>query len=196
METVSPRSIAASEAASPARRRSAIAKAVTAAVVATLAVLGVQETALAETGAQRFHTTYAGPFSFADRPERTVIAVGPIQGKATERFISEGPGPEPGTFVSMSELVFPDGSVFQTLTATGEMRFNERACIAFNTARGTWVITGGTGAYTGATGQGTFEARNILSGKRTPEGCPAQPDRLISNLRFVGTVTVPGDEAA
>lgn len=196
METVSPRSIAASEAASPARRRSAIAKTVTAAVVATLAVLGVQETALAETGAQRFHTTYAGPFSFADLPERTVIAVGPIQGRGTERFISEGPGPEPGTVVTTVELVFPDGSVVLAVTLTGEMRFNERACIAFNTARGTWVITGGTGAYMGASGQGTVEARNILSGRRTPEGCPAQPDRLISNLRFVGTVTVPGDEAA
>jgi hypothetical protein len=159
-------------------------------------VLGAQETALAETGTQRFHSTYAGPFSFADPPERSVVAVGPIQGRGYVQFVSEGPGPEPGTFVTTTEHVFPDGSVFVTVTSTGEMRFNEHACIAFNTGRGTWVITGGTGAYTGATGQGTFASRNILSGERTPDGCPAEPDHLISNVRLVGTVTVPDDRAA
>ena len=177
-------------------RRKAVAKAVTATVMLAFTVLGFHETALAETDRQRFHITYAGPFSFADPPERRLTAVGPIRGRGYEQFISEGPGPEPGTSVSTTELVFPDGSVFLTVTATGETRFNARACIAFNTATGTWEITGGTGAYTGATGQGTYEGRNILSARRTADGCPAEPDRLISNLKLDGAVTVPGDQAA
>ena len=185
-----------SQARPATRGRRGIAKAVTAAVMLAVTVLGSQETALAETGRQRFHITYAGPFSFVDPPARRVTAVGPIQGRGYEQFISEGPGPEPGTAVSTTELAFPDGSVFLTVTSMGETRFNARACIGFNTATGTWVITGGTGAYTGATGQGTYEGRNILSARRTADGCPAEPDRLISNLRLDGTVTVPGDQAA
>ncbi len=181
---------------SRAKRRRSLLKMTTAVAVLTVTVLGLSGTAFAETGRQRFHITYAGPFSFADPPELNLTAVGPIQGRGYERFISEGPGPEPGTGVTTTELVFPEGSVFLTVTATAETRFNQRACIGFNVARGEWVITGGTGAYAGATGQGTFEGSNILSAKRTADGCPPEPDRLISNLRLVGTVTVPDDQAA
>lgn len=175
--------------------RRSLAKVVLSAVVAGFTVLGLQTAAQAETGRQRFHITYVGPFSFANPPARSVTAVGPIQGKGSEQFISEGPGPEPGTFVTTTELVFPEGSVVLTLTSTGELRLNARACIGFNKATGTWVIAGGTGAYTGATGEGTMKGTNILSAKRTDQGCPLEPERLISNLRFLGTVTVPGDQA-
>ena len=181
---------------SAAGGRRTVLKMTTAAVIVTVTVLGLSGTALAETGRQRFHITYAGPFSFADPPERDLTASGPIHGRGYERFISEGPGPEPGTGVTTTELVFPEGSVFLTVTATAETRFNPRACIGFNRASGEWVVTGGTGAYTGATGQGTFEGSNILSAKRTADGCPAEPDRLTSNLRLVGMVTVSDDQAA
>jgi hypothetical protein len=161
-----------------------------------VSLLAFQDAASAQSGTQRFHIVYAGPFDPADPPERSLTAVGPIQGKGHERFISEGPGPEPGTMLATTELVLSEGTVMLTLSGTGEFRFNARACIGFNTSRGSWVITGATGAYAGASGQGTFEGRNILSGRRTPEGCPSQPDRLISNLRLVGTVTVAEDQAA
>lgn len=180
------------EAAPPTRGRRAVAKVVTAAVLASFVVLGLQETASAESGTQRFHMTYSGPFTFADPPDRRVTAAGPIQGKGYQEFISEVPAPEPNTFVGTAELVFPEGSVFVTLTSTGEFRFNEHACRGFNTGWGVWTITGGTGAYAGATGEGTYEGRNTLSAERTPDGCPAEPDRLVSNLKLEGTSTVPG----
>lgn len=169
-----------------------MAKRVTAAALASFVVLGLQETALAESGTQRFHLTYSGPFTFDDPPDRRVTATGPIQGKGYQEFISEVPAAEPNTFIGTTQLVFPDGSVFVTLTSTGELRFNEHACKAFNAGWGVWTITGGTGAYAGATGQGTYEGRNTLSGERNPDGCPAEPDRLVSNLRLEGTSTVPG----
>ena len=185
-----------SQARSRTRARRGIAKAVTAAVMLAVTVLGSQETALAETGRQRFHITYAGPFDPADPPARPVIAVGPIEGRAIDLLISQGLGPEPNTFESAGQMVFPEGTLFLAYTGTFEFRFNAHACRATTTVSGNWVITGGTGAYTGATGQGTFRGRNILTGKRTPNGCPPQADRMISNLSFVGTSTVPSSQAA
>ena len=186
----------ASQAPSRTRGRRGVAKAVTGAVMLAVTVVGFQETALAETGRQRFHITYAGPFDPADPPARRLTAMGPIEGRGIDLLISQGPGPEPNTFESAGQMVFPEGTLFLAYTGTFEFRFNARACRATTTVSGSWVITGGTGAYTGATGQGTFEGRNILTGERTPDGCPPQADRLISNLRFVGTSTVPGDQAA
>ncbi len=176
--------------------RRSVAKAVALAAVLVVSLAAFQDAALAQTGTQRFHVVYVGPFDPADPPERNLTAVGPIRGKGYERFISEGPGPEPGTMQATTELVFPEGTLTLTLTGTGDFRFNARACIGFNTSRGTWVITSGTGAYAGVTGQGTFEGRNTLSGRRTPEGCPPVADRLISNIRLVGTVAFPADQAA
>jgi hypothetical protein len=180
----------------PTQGRSRGAKVATAALLASLVVLGWQQTASAETGTQRFHITYAGPFDRTDPPERRVTAAGPIQGKGYEQLISEGPGPQPGTFQATTEFVFPEGSIFVTVTGTFELKFNPHACQGFNRVSGTWVITGGTDAYTGATGQGTVEGHNILFGEKTPDGCAPEPNRLVSNLRGVGTVTVASDQAA
>ncbi len=180
-----------------------------AAIIAGLLMLGLPQGALAETGQQRFHVTYSGPFdpvgcspqsSWRDCPTRRVTAAGPIKGKGYEQFISEGPGTEPGTYQAVTQFVFPEGTVFLTITGTieeVEHRFNPNACQGFNRVMNAeWVITGGTGAYEGATGQGTFKGHNILYGEKTPDGCPPLPDRLVSNLRGVGTATVPGDQAA
>ncbi len=192
METLKPRARGCGPRKAHARR----AKTFVAVLTATVVVLGLQAGADAASGTQRFHIIYAGPFDVAAPPARTVIATGPIQGKGFDRLISEGPGPEPGTMQATVELVFPNGSVFLTFTGVGTLRFNARACIGFNTASGTWMITGGTGVYTGATGEGTFDISNTLSGRRTRAGCPPVPDRLISNLRFVGTASVPAAHAA
>ena len=196
MITVRTRSIPASQAASRTRGRRGIAKAVMAAVMLAVTVLGSQETVLAETDRQRFHITYAGPFDPTNPPARKLTAVGPIEGRGIDLLISQGPGPEPNTFESAGQMVFPEGTLFLAYTGTFEFRFNAHACRATTTVSGDWVITGGTGAYTGATGQGTFKGRNILTGERTPDGCPPQADRLISNLSFVGTSTVLSGEAA
>ncbi len=168
-----------------------------AAVIAGLLMLGLPQGALAETDNQRFHVTYSGPVDPADPPERTVTAAGPIHGKGFERLISEGPGPQPGTFQTTVEWVFPEGSVFAIVTGgTDDFRFNENSCKSIRRISGQWEITGGTGAYTGATGEGTLEGHNIVSREKTPEGCSQQPQKLVSNIRLVGTSTVPNDQAA
>ena len=180
----------------PRRGQGGIAKAVTAVLMGCLGVLALQQSAFADTGRQRFHVIYAGPLEPDRPPTPTVIASGVIDGKGYQQLISQRPGSEPNTIEATSEFVFPEGSVSVVFTATFDSRFIAPACTGINKVTGNWMITGGTGAYTGATGEGTFSGHNILSGQKTPDGCPGQPDRLVSNLRGLGTVTVPNDQAA
>ncbi len=161
------------------------------AVLATLVLIAIPRAAWAQAGTQRFHVTYVGAFNPGDPPERRITAVGPIKGMGHENFLGAAPGPQPGTAVGTTEWIFPQGSVFLTITFTVNSRFNEHSCRALQRISGEWVITGGTGVYTGATGEGTFRGHNLVSGDKTPEGCAPQPDRLVSNFRFVGTSTVP-----
>ena len=160
-------------------------------VLASLVLIAIPQAAGAESGRQRFHVTYAGAFNPADPPERTITAVGPIKGKGYENFIGVAPGPAPGTGVGTAEWIFPEGSVFVTITFTVDSRFNEHSCTSLQRMSGEWVITRGAGAYTGATGEGTFRGHNLVRGDKTPEGCAPQPDTLVSNFRFVGASTVP-----
>ena len=175
----------------PARGRRHLGRGIVSVVTVILAVFGLPESALAETGRQRFHITYAGPLDPTSFPERPVTASGPIHGEGYDLFITQAPGPEPGSFQSASQLVFPEGSLFVAYTGTFEFRFNPDACQASTRVTGTWTVTSGTGQYTGTTGEGILEGHNIQSGEKAPGGCPAQPDRLVSNLRLMGTLTVP-----
>lgn len=166
------------------------------ALAASALLLAFTPEAWAETGTQRFHITYSGPFDPADLPESRVTAAGPIKGKGYENVIGVQFGPAPGTGVLTTEFVFPEGSVFLTSPFTVESRFNEHSCKAFQRFSGDWVITGGTGAYAGATGEGTVQGHNIVSGEKTDEGCAQQPDTIVRNFRLVGVSTVPDDQAA
>lgn len=162
---------------------------VAAAVLTGLLMLGLPQTASAETGAQRFHVTYSGPFDPSDPPERRVTAAGPIRGQGYESLISEGPGPEPNTFQATTEFVLPDGRVFLAASGTSESRFNPHSCTAYIRVTGEWIIRDGTAVYQDATGKGSFEGHNIVFFQRTSSGCSQQPDRLVTNLRLVGTAT-------
>ena len=180
----------------PRRASARTAKAVTATLMASLVLIGFQHAASAETGTQRFHVIYAGPLEPNIPPTATVIAHGVINGKGYEQPLSQRPGPEPNTIEATNAFVFPEGTLFFTFTASVESRFNARTCRGFNRFTGTWTITGGTGAYADATGEGTFRGHSIPSGQRTADGCSPQPDWVVSNLHGVGTVTVPDAQAA
>lgn len=170
----------------PEGSRGGLTKALAGAVLACVAALALHGTAAADTGTQRFHVVYAGPLQPGQPPTSTVIASGLINGKGYERVISQGPGPQPNT----NEFVFPDGSLRFSWTATFEHRFIAAACVAINSYTGHWTITGGTGAYAGATGEGVLRGHNVISGDRTSQGC-TEPDRAVSNVHGVGTITVP-----
>ena len=158
-----------------------------AALVAVVALLGWSGAASAETGPQRF-VLYQAP----GEENFTVYATGPISGIGTDYLLTEGVGPT-GSTQRTTETVFPNGSTFNTLTVQeNSLAFDPRTCVARITGRSHLEITGGTGAYEGATGSGevTFQAISIAD--RTPEGCSRTDARTYSVAYITGTASVPG----
>ena len=122
-----------------------------------------------------------------------VSATGPIRGVGTETQ----------TYVDT-----PDGEAvqftwhFRTGTVTGvavedyDLSFDPISCTAKATGTGTWTITGGTGAYAGATGSGTFVEHGNLVGARDRNGVCQGPDSGVtpklsaSNLHGTGNASL------
>ena len=169
------------------------------AFVAGVLVLGFAGPALADAGPQRFVLTFSGPLAraLANDPGRRVIASGVITGVGEEEFLSQGPGPSPGTFVGASNFVFPEGTVGVEVEGTvAEQHFGPGGCFLRNTISGSFTITGGTGAFAGATGGGTFTGVNLVFGSVSDGGCSADDARLVSSVRLTGTIDVPDQAAA
>jgi len=115
---------------------------------------------------------------------RRVVAVGAV--RATGTFT----GKDTNSSRDLITLHFAKG----TITLAGHERKTRivpdlRACRATNTGRGTFTITGGTGAYAGITGNGTYLRHTLMIGARDGKGtCLGQkaPPKLV---RYKATVT-------
>jgi hypothetical protein len=169
------------------------------AVVCIAILLAIPGPALAETGRQDFTITYSGRLAQAlsNDPGRRVVATGIITGVGEEEFLSQGPGPSPGTFVGASNLVFPDGTVGVVVEGVVEQRsFGPGGCFMRNTISGTYDITGGTEAFAGASGSGSFTGVNLVFGEPSAQGCSLDDARLISTIRLRGSMTLPNSAAA
>jgi hypothetical protein len=99
-------------------------------------------------GIQRFAFLSTDPAD-QDTPD-TVIATGPIHAKGTVTTLSP----------TEDVLTFPDG----TLTITHEPKtsnesFDPVTCLFRFSERGTYLITGGTGAYEDAEGHGKYRVK-------------------------------------
>lgn len=156
---------------------------------AILAVLLVAapSPALATTGRQDFHLFVVGP---GPTPPGRVVASGVINASGTARQISLVPNPD-GSVTGTNIYSFPDGDITVRFTgAPTSFEFDPVRCINRFTAAGTFDILGGTGAYAGASGGGTFtsEGRNILT--RTASGC-SPPSYEVTRVHDVGTITLP-----
>lgn len=136
-----------------------------------------------------------GPASAASANQRFVItetprgetfaAIGPISGIGTEVTLSES-GDE-DSFRETTRADFPKGSVFFTINgSTTGFKFNDKTCIGSATGKGTFDITGGTKAYKGAKGSGTFTFRANFT------GCHEDDDEgtFSSIVRARGRVTL------
>lgn len=152
----------------------------------TLVVLSLHATASAATrGSQTFVVYAAG----APNAARTVVASGPIRGVGSVVLGQETVGPG-GTLTATTTWVFPEGSVFVTLTLTYRQSFDSRRCVATNQFRGTWRITGGTGRYAGATGSGTVSGSISAYYTRAAGGCSENQYLEVTTLRYRGSVTL------
>jgi hypothetical protein len=81
----------------------------------------------------------------------TVLGFGPIHAKGKDKVL----GPRKDRFI------FPNGSVLlrHKPSAPGRDRFDQTTCYFKFVERGTWRVTGGTGAYRGASGHGRYRVR-------------------------------------
>ena len=113
-----------------------------------------------------------------------VIATGAFTAVGTD---VEQPSDGPTTH---STFVFPNGTIAVSRTDDPgvEGDFNPTACVGHFANTGTYVFTGGTGAYAGITGGGTYSSAGTLIAGRSPSGCTDVPIALIGVGRAQGPV--------
>jgi hypothetical protein len=156
-------------------------------LVAGVGLLGSGAPAMAKTtGKQRFLVILSSP---DENAAGRVIATGPISGVGTSQTVSSGEGKR---HTDKEEMTFPKGKVFITDTATDTFSFDPRSCIGTFTSKGPYKITGGTGAFTGAKGSGTFQVQGHVVGPRQADGTCAPPESGQQPVSFTGSVRANG----
>lgn len=123
------------------------------------------------------------------------VASGPIRGQAsyTEQERERTPEGVRGSFT----LEFNRGTVSASFVERDiQVNLDERRCLAEASGRGTIEITGGTGAYAGATGTLSFTRQGRLVGARGERGeClgrSAPPKVAVMRVDAVGTASLRG----
>lgn len=159
-------------------------------VAVLLSLVGLSEPATATTARQTFLLT-----ELPGEQGITVTAIGPIRGIGTDVVLSEEEDDETGAIVARDQFDFSQGSVFVTTHVSPEFEFDPRSCVGRGGGALTYEITGGTGAYEGATGSGTGTFRVISVGGRNPDGScsPDQEDEVVHVfiVSLTGVATVP-----
>jgi len=124
-------------------------------------LLAAPNPAWSEQRAERFVLKTNDPTASTGR----VIAAGPITGVGT--FVLEGQGPEPFA----GKFILPGGTVFVMVAPDpSSTNFDPRTCLLRLTTSGTITITGGTGAFSGASGGGRSAGRAIVRFSRDARG--------------------------
>ncbi len=91
-------------------------------------------------------------------------------------------------------MVQPRGDVFLTVTpTTNTFNPDPRSCVASDTGTDTFLITGGTRAFNGASGSGSDTGRGTFVFGRNPDGTcnlDARPVAGVFIARGSGTASV------
>jgi hypothetical protein len=123
-----------------------------------------------------------------------VVAVGPFNGAGEYRLLNQQANPD-GTSTDTDEFDLPDGKVFFTDTYTVVLRPAGESCTWLIQIEGTYTVTGGTGAFTGVTGGGTFTASGVFVAARDEAGNCLQldvpPVSFSEVVTGTGTTTLP-----
>lgn len=121
---------------------------------------------------ERF-TIYSANVANKDMPE-LMQATGPISGIGTAKPNDDAPGNTVPITVTLAK-----GKVFMAARgANFQWKPNLKTCTATAVNRGTYTISGGTGAYRGATGGGTFHEHGAAIGARGRDGACLQKFKL------------------
>ena len=96
-----------------------------------------------------------------------------------------------GTFDNLATQVFPDGNLFYHGAGTFSVTVNPKTCVGTGDVVGPFEITGGTGAYEGASGEGVALIRLRFFFGRTATGCSQVPAKTYGVARATGHLTIP-----
>ena|SRR5947209_3397363 len=146
--------------------------------------------ALAATGSQTIRIIFTG------NPRAgvlgRVIATGVVNGVGTDETIAQDPHPD-GSETDTDLITLPGGTITILDTDPADtFNFNPATCTAtISTNAGTYTIIGGTGAYAGASGSGTFTARGFVAFPRIDGGCGEEPTIFVAVVTLRGPLTLP-----
>lgn len=139
----------------------------------------------------------------AGEQDYTLVKVGVNPGTVVARGVITGAGSEendralvpPGSEFHVV-FHFPQGDLFMTNTpGPPQVDFNPAACLSRITLHPTTRVTGGTGAFAGASGSGTSTANLTVLGGRNDDGsCQGPTSPPIFQVSFVqatGTLRLP-----
>jgi hypothetical protein len=130
------------------------------------------------------------PGTPAGEPSTTeVVATGTVTARGTVTdFLTLNPD---FTFDNIAIQHFPDGELFYHGQGTWTPTVNFQTCIGEVDVVGPFVITGGTGAYAGATGEGTALISLRIFFTKTDTGCLLIPTRTYGVAHAEGTLDLP-----
>jgi len=131
--------------------------------------------AFAASGPQSFTLTRGG-----GQQQTSLVGSGVIHGQGTDHVISN----------NTDRFKFSQGSVLVNHAPTTQQQGPQVGCVTFYRENGTYQLAGGTGAYTGAGGGGTYQLQDVFFAKPTANGCSnAGHDLLV--IHATGTTTLP-----
>lgn len=96
-----------------------------------------------------------------------------------------------GTFDNHAIQVFKDGHLFYHGAGTYKLTMNPKNCTGKGHVIGPFQITGGTGAYKGASGKGVALIDLRFYFKKTAAGCSRVPMRTYGLAKATGTLSLP-----
>ena len=119
-----------------------------------------------------------------------VVASGAVSAVGTDQYAPSQPG-DPAN-VDHDTFVFPHGTLSSMVTKQVDQMTSLNACTVALKMAGTFQINGGTGAYQGAHGGGTFTQQGIGFGAHLPSGACSH-DQGIYHIWGTdhGTLTIP-----
>jgi hypothetical protein len=162
-------------------------KSITSAVIAatTAAVVGgtgiaIAATHSATTGTETFQMmTTSGTSSTS-----SVIASGVFTAPGTDHESTTG---------NTASFVFPNGTVsVKHSRGTGKQSLDPKTCLLTVNLHGTYTLTGGTGAYAGISGNGTYKLSILAIGARSGGKCSQSKPPLAWHqvINATGPVTL------
>ena len=106
-------------------------------------------------GASSTPTQYFTVVQTSATGTQTVVAAGVISANGTDTIVSH----------RRDTFVFPTGTLnIIHQRVSGSQTFDSRTCVFAFSEKGTYVVTGGTGAYTHALGSGSYQLNGVGQG--------------------------------